>query len=184
MLRLVPHFFLFRFSINRKQVEADVFTWLKNLELDYSINYGFMYLMTFKKEFRNLFYYRVGKYRLFLNIFCSKLNSLHMPTKFIGEGLYIEHGFSTIIAAEAIGENCWINQQVTIGYKNKTEGALIGHNVKIYAGAIVVGGINIGNNVIIGAGSVVTKSIPKNCVVVGNPARIIERNGEKVNLPL
>ena len=43
------------------------------------------------------------------------------------------------------------------------------------------GPIKIGNNVVIGAGSVVTKSVPDNCTVVGNPARIIRRDGIKVN---
>ena len=39
-------------------------------------------------------------------------------TEDIGGGLYIQHGFSTIITAKKIGENCRIYQQVTIGYKN------------------------------------------------------------------
>lgn len=46
--------------------------------------------------------------------------------------------------------------------------------MKICGGAIVIGKIMIGNNVIIGAGAVVTKDIPDDCVVVGNPARIIK----------
>ena len=45
----------------------------------------------------------------------------------------------------------------------------------------MIGDIKIGNNVVIGAGSVVTKSVPDNCTVVGNPARIIRRDGIKVN---
>ena len=52
------------------------------------------------------------------------------------------------------------------------------------ANALVFGGIRIGNNVTVGAGSVVTKDVPDNCVVVGNPARIIQINNEKVNIPL
>ena len=44
------------------------------------------------------------------------------------------------------------------------------------ANSVVFGNIKIGNNVTIGAGSVVTKDIPDNCVVAGNPARIIKRN--------
>jgi acetyltransferase-like isoleucine patch superfamily enzyme len=37
-------------------------------------------------------------------------------------------------------------------------------------------GIKIGDEVIVGSGSVVTKDIPSNCIVVGNPTRIIREN--------
>lgn len=47
-----------------------------------------------------------------------------------------------------------------------------------------MGNIRVGNNVVIGAGAVVTKNVPDNCIVVGNPARIIRRDGIKVNEPL
>ena len=53
-----------------------------------------------------------------------------------------------------------------------------------FAGALILGDIHIGDNVIVGAGTVVTKSVPNNCTVVGNPARIIRRDGIKVNEPL
>lgn len=49
------------------------------------------------------------------------------------------------------------------------KGAQIGLNVTILPG------VTIGENVIVGAGAVVTKDIPKNSVVVGNPARIIKK---------
>lgn len=39
----------------------------------------------------------------------------------------------------------------------------------------MIGNVIIGNNVVVGAGTVVTKSIPDNCTVVGNPMRIIKR---------
>jgi maltose O-acetyltransferase len=48
---------------------------------------------------------------------------------------------------------------------------VIGSNVQVGAGAIILPGIIVGDNVIIGAGSVVTKDIASNCVVVGNPAK-------------
>ena len=73
-----------------------------------------------------------------------------------------------------IGENCTIYQNVTIGYKDKGCPS-IGNNVKIYPNAVVFGDITIGDNVIIEAGSVVTKSVPSNCTVMGNPAKIIEQ---------
>lgn len=49
----------------------------------------------------------------------------------------------------------------------------IGSDVFIGAGAIVLPNVKIGSKVIVGASCVVTKDIPDNCVVVGNPARII-----------
>lgn len=55
------------------------------------------------------------------------------------------------------------------------------NNVKICTGAVVIGDITVGNNVTIEAGSIVVKSIPDNCIVYENPARIINKNGEKVN---
>ena len=56
--------------------------------------------------------------------------------------------------------------------------------MEILANAVVVGGITIGNNCIIGPGAVVYKSIPDNCVVVGNPAYILKENGVIVNRKL
>ena len=49
----------------------------------------------------------------------------------------------------------------------------IGNYVYIGAGAQIMPGVTVGNNVLIAAGSIVTKSIPSNVVVGGNPARII-----------
>ena len=47
-------------------------------------------------------------------------------------------------------------------------------NVCIGGGAILLPGVVIGRNSVIGAGSVVTRSIPENCVAVGNPCRVIK----------
>ncbi len=49
----------------------------------------------------------------------------------------------------------------------------IGNNVFIGMGTTILKGVTIGNNVIIGAGSLVNKDIPDNCVVAGNPARVL-----------
>lgn len=50
---------------------------------------------------------------------------------------------------------------------------IIGSNVQIGVGAIILSGVIIGDNVIVGAGSVVTKNIQSNCIVAGNPAVLI-----------
>lgn len=52
----------------------------------------------------------------------------------------------------------------------------IGENCFIAMGAIILPGVTIGNQVIVGAGSIVTKDVPSNCVVAGNPAKIIRKN--------
>lgn len=143
-----------------------------------------LYALTFISEFRALFYYRIGKARYLIQWLHPVFLNLYFYTLNIGAGLKIQHGFATVIAAKSIGENCWINQQVTIGYTNDKDCPTIGDNVIIYCGAIVLGDIHIGNNSIIGAGAVVTKDIPANCVVVGNPAGIIKRDGKKVNIHL
>jgi len=102
-----------------------------------------------------------------------------MPS--IGPGFFIQHGFVTAIGAEKIGENCWVNPGVTIGYKNEKGIPTIGNNVYIGAGAKILGPLTIGDNVIVGANAVVTKSVPSNCTVAGIPARIIKRDGQRVN---
>jgi len=49
----------------------------------------------------------------------------------------------------------------------------IGRNVWIAAGATVIGGVTIGENSVVAAGSVVTRDVPPNTLVGGNPARVI-----------
>jgi len=56
----------------------------------------------------------------------------------------------------------------------------IGERCFIAVGAIILPGITIGNEVIVGAGAVVTKDVPSNCIVAGNPATII-RTGIRMN---
>lgn len=51
----------------------------------------------------------------------------------------------------------------------------VGENCFIGGNSLVLPGVRIGNGCIVGAGSVVTKSVPDNCIVAGNPAKIIRR---------
>ncbi len=50
----------------------------------------------------------------------------------------------------------------------------IGSNVWIGGGSVILPGVTIGDNTTIGAGSVVTKSIPANCLAIGNPCKVIK----------
>ena len=131
-------------------------------------------------EFRSVFYYRFKIAKAFAFLL-PPMPTLYIETADIGPGLFIQHGFSTIIAAHKIGENCWINQQVTIGYANKVDAPTIGDNVAVKAGAKVIGGITLGNNSVVGANAVVVKDVPENCTVGGVPAIILRRNGIRVH---
>jgi acetyltransferase-like isoleucine patch superfamily enzyme len=51
---------------------------------------------------------------------------------------------------------------------------VIGENCLIGIGAFIMPGVKVGDQVIVGAGSVVTKDVPPNCIVAGNPAKIIK----------
>ncbi|MBC2438088.1 serine acetyltransferase [Clostridium saccharobutylicum] len=140
------------------------------------------YLLACYPEFRNVFYYRIGLISDILRLFYPKVKPLYITSDTIGSGLILYHGFNSIIYAKSIGDNCTIYHNVTVG---KTDDIpRIGNNVTICAGAIIIGGISIGNNSIIGAGAVVTKDVPDNCIVVGNPGRIIKQNGISINTKL
>lgn len=106
----------------------------------------------------------------------------------IGDNFFSNFNFTVLDeAAVIIGNNCFIAPNVsiyTVGHpidpierNKKIETAMpvvIGDNVWIGGSVTVLPGVTIGNNVTIGAGSVVVKSIPDNCVAVGNPCRVVK----------
>jgi acetyltransferase-like isoleucine patch superfamily enzyme len=55
---------------------------------------------------------------------------------------------------------------------------VIERNVWIAAGATIIGGVTVGENSVVAAGSVVTKDVPPNTLVGGNPARVIRSIGD------
>ena len=184
LFRCIPHLVIFYIYPNRQLIYRELDNWKDKVFVSYNRFWGFLYLMSFVKVYRNCFYYRVGMIKVLLKFFCKELDTCYIKTDFIGEGLYIEHGFSTIISAKRIGNNCTINQQVTIGYSNETDQPTLLDNVSVKAGAKVIGNVTIGNNAVIGANAVVVKDVPDNCVVVGVPAYIIKRDGLRVNQKL
>lgn len=70
---------------------------------------------------------------------------------------------------------------MTIGktFSGKDQAPTIGDNVVIFAGAKIIGAVDIGNNVVVGANAVVTKDVPDNYVVGGIPAKVISRDSSK-----
>ena len=154
----------------------------------------FRYLI-FNSSFKFCFWFRWASYFQKKKCFFSPIYSIcwlihrHYRFKFgydipigtlIGGGIYLMHFGGVIINGGAvIGENSTIYQGVTVGMarlKGKNV-PTIGNNCVLGAGSKVLGDITIGDYVMIGANAVVTKSVDSECVVAGNPARIINRNG-------
>ncbi|MBD5370372.1 MAG: sugar O-acetyltransferase [Bacteroides sp.] len=107
---------------------------------------------------------------------------------FIGENFFANFNLTILDEAEVrFGDNCFVGPNVSIytachpldvENRNKalewSEPVTIGHNVWIGGSATILPGVTVGDNVVIGGGSVVTKDVPSNVVIGGNPARIIK----------
>ncbi len=110
------------------------------------------------------------------------------PGATIGRGLFIDHGMGVVIGETAeIGDNCTIYQGVTLGGTGKDVGKrhpTLGDNVMIGAGAKVLGPVKIGSNSKIAAGAVVLREVPENSTAVGIPAKVVRRDGMRVQADL
>lgn len=138
-----------------------------------------VFLLHNNPYYRSLFYYRIGPvYGILISWYRPGCKYFVIPysTK-IGKGFCFFHPFSTILNAKQIGDNFTCCHNTTLGKKGNSR-CVIGDNVSIGAGAIIIGGVNIGNNAVIGAGAVVVKDVAENAVVGGNPARILSYRTE------
>jgi serine O-acetyltransferase len=172
-LRLAPAGVLWWASKRRSTIEKDLCRWTHVYYPGQQAGWKtWVILMATFPEFRSVFYFRIGWPARLVQWLLRGESTLHIATRDIGPGLFIQHGFATIIVAKKIGSDCWVNQQVTIGHKGLAA-PVLGDRVTVTAGAKVLGGIVIGNDVTIGANAVVVKDVPDGCVVGGVPARII-----------
>ena len=176
-LFFIPHGILFLLSKNKEVIVRDLYS--RALPKHGLVNqfYDLTLELLLSKYFRTLFYFRTnGFFSKILRVFYPKQDSftIDINTK-IGAGLQLAHPYATILNATSIGENVYVNHLVTLGEKEGKK-PIIGNNVQLHAGCIVIGGVTIGDNAIIGAGAVVVKDVPEHGVAVGNPARIINKN--------
>lgn len=117
---------------------------------------------------------------------CVKKTNIEIhPGATIGRRFFIDHGTGVVIGETAvIGDDCTIYQGVTLGGTGKDHGKrhpTLGNNVLIGCGAKVLGPFKIGDNSNVAAGSVVLSEIPENSTAVGAPARVVRKNGKKVD---
>ena len=108
------------------------------------------------------------------------------PGATIGRRLFIDHGTGVVIGETTeIGDDVTIYQGVTLGGTGKDHGKrhpTIGNNVMIGSGAKVLGPFKVGDNSRIAAGAVVLDTVPDNSTAVGVPARVVKRNGVRLDL--
>lgn len=106
------------------------------------------------------------------------------PAATIGRGFFIDHGMGVVIGETAeIGDNCTIYQGVTLGGTGKDIGKrhpTLGDNVMVGAGAKVLGPVHIGSNSKIAANAVVLHTVTENSTAVGIPAKVVRRDGQRI----
>lgn len=135
-----------------------------------------------KKILEEMFSTTNGEFYIEQPFFCSYGYNIHW-----GKNAYANYNLTIIDNGKVeVGDNVMIGPSVQLltachpldaeernALIEFTKPIIIGDNVWIGGGAIVLPGVTIGKNCVIGAGSVVTKDIPNDVVAAGNPCRII-----------
>jgi acetyltransferase-like isoleucine patch superfamily enzyme len=90
----------------------------------------------------------------------------------IEDNVFIGHG---VMFINDIYPRATANGQLQTEADWKVERTVIKNGASIGTGATILANVTIGENAIVGAGSVVTKSVPANCIVAGNPAKVFRK---------
>lgn len=170
---------------NRNKTMLDLQRWemVRGMNNSGPVFWRIYKMLVATREFRSLYYVRIGHFAKIVKYFLPGMTTCGIggtKSENLGGGCYIQHGWGMVLDAESVGENLWINQNVTVGYQGNGH-PVIGDNVRIGSGAIVIGQIKIGDNVNIGANAIVTKNVPSNTTVISPHAYICKRDGKRVH---
>ena len=98
---------------------------------------------------------------------------------FICEGVTIEDEVFIghhVVFTNDLFPRATANGQLQTDADGKCVPTLVKRGASIGSGAVLLCGITIGENSVVGAGSVVTKDVPANAIVAGNPARVMKKS--------
>lgn len=173
-------------SDQRGIIAADADRWYQIIDPDCGRQTARLWFLARYPEFRSLFFYRLRRGNAagaaagtLAALIWRGEPTLHLASSEIGPGLFIQHGFATIVAARRVGANCWINQQVTIGFDNPHDRPVLGDGVFVYAGAKILGNVVVGDGARVGANAVVLADVPPGYTAVGVPARMLAPKSQR-----
>ena len=141
-------------------------------------------------------FFSVAKFNLIARVisqFSRFLTGIEIhPAAKIGKNFFIDHGMGVVIGETSeIGDNVTIYHMVTLGgispsissdsQRQVKRHPTLKDNVVIGSGAQVLGPLTVGENAKVGANAVVTKDVPANAVMVGIPAKNVNKDGSKTD---
>jgi len=141
-------------------------------------------------------FFSVAKFNLIARVisqFSRFLTGIEIhPAAKIGKNFFIDHGMGVVIGETSkIGDNVTIYHMVTLGgispsinsdnQRQVKRHPTLKDNVVIGSGAQVLGPITVAENAKVGANAVVTKDVPANAVMVGIPAKNVNKDGSKTD---
>lgn len=105
---------------------------------------------------------------------CEMERGLNLD-RYFAQGIHI--GAHTIITSRVTILSHKLIPRKSLGrYDGEKVHTYIGEWCVIGIGAVIMGGVRIGDECVIGAGAVVTRDVPSNTIVAGNPAKIVREN--------
>jgi acetyltransferase-like isoleucine patch superfamily enzyme len=116
-------------------------------------------------------YYRFLGVKIGQNVFIShaaKIDTTYPGSVFIEDNVYITYGATITAHDHSVYRHIPFNEDDGRGM------VVLKKNVFVGSGAIVLRNVTVGENTIIAAGAVVTKDVPPNVIVAGNPAVVIK----------